>query len=186
MVLYKFRFVGLLLALTAATGILLPAAAGPDLEILLIGKSYVGRAHGAADSTGQNGGVFEGYSFKVGISEALDCDHISIVSGDSSIGEMYILNDGKTGFMTFRRSIPESSFHLYRRQSPPQPESFRTAYLPSWPERKWYWRPESVAQAELRRWKPEDYIGTYVIEKKDTNMPAKAYVIRQVEGDDPD
>ena len=186
MVLRKSGVVGLFLAFAAMAGILVPAVASPDLEVLMVGKSYVGRAYGAPDSTGQAGSVFEGYSFKVRISEVLDCDHIDIVSGDSCIGEMHVLNDKETGFMMFRKSMPESSFHLYRRQAPPQPGSFHTAYLPVWPERKWGWRPESEGENKVRKWKPENYIGTYVVERRDTVMSRKTYAIRQVEGDDPE
>jgi hypothetical protein len=177
---------GLLLAFMVGIAMLVPALAGPDFEVLMVGKSYVGKAYGAPDSTGQIGSVLEGYSLKVRILEALDCDHIDIVSGNSCIGEMHVLNDKETGFMTFRKSMPGSSFHLYRRQAPPRPEVFHTDYLPTWPERKWRWRPESEDDKEVRRWKPKDYIGTYVVEQRDAVMPRKIYAIRQVEGDDPE
>jgi hypothetical protein len=186
MVLRESGVAGLLLFLATVAAMLGRAVAGPDLDVLMIGKSYAGRAYGTPDSTGQTGSVFEGYSLKVRFSEALDCDRLDIVSGDSAIGEVHVLNDKITGLLTFRKSMPGSPFHLYRWEAPPRPESIYTAYLPLWPERKWLWRPEGESKEEERRWKPQNYIGTYVVEPVDTDTPWGSYAIRQVEGDDPE
>ena len=178
------RVIGLVLGFAVIVGIFAQAGAGPDLEVLMVGKSYSGRAYGSPDSTGRTGSVFEGPSFKVGISESLGCDRVNIVSNDSKIGVMHVLGGGKTGLMTFTRGLPDTTFHLYKQSAPQRPETFDTANLPIWPARKWQWKPESEIEDVESKWEAEDYIGTYVVEEVHTAVGGTLYGISQLKGDD--
>lgn len=176
--------IGLVLALAIMVGTKAEAGPGPDLEVLMVGKAYSGQAYGTPDSSGRTGSVFEGLSFKVKISEPLDCDQVDIVSRDSRIGEMHVLGGGETGLLTFKKAIPDTAFHLYKRPAVGQPETYEIADLPVWPARKWLWKPEPRIEDAKSKWKAENYIGTYVVEQANAETARTLYSISQVKGDD--